>query len=166
MESAITKELRRLTEKYGGKIHPRDVVNEARADNSPLHNSFEWDDAKAGEAYRIEQARGIIQLSVTVLPNTNAPIRAFVSLSTDRITGGGYTPVESVVSDLDMRRIMLKDATTELEIFVRKFDGIKELLGVVAEAQKFIKAAKSVAGESTKKGKASWNKKLSLTTAE
>jgi hypothetical protein len=39
---------------------PEGVVEAARAETSPLHGFFEWDDNIAGEKYRLGQARDLI----------------------------------------------------------------------------------------------------------
>lgn len=145
MESRITAELKRIAEKHGGILHPRNVVQEARSPESPLHKSFEWNDSAAAEQWRIEQARRLIQVSVTVLENHNKPVRAFVSLSTDRYSGGGYMMVKSVLSDKELIDIMLKDAAAELEIFTAKFNMIQELSEVNVAAKRFLKTARKVA---------------------
>ena len=44
-----------------GELDPHDIVREARDPESVLHDSFEWDDAKAGAAYRLDQARALIR---------------------------------------------------------------------------------------------------------
>ena len=36
------------------------VLNDAKKKTSPLHELFEWDDEKAGDLYRLQQARFII----------------------------------------------------------------------------------------------------------
>ena len=146
MKSRITEELKRIATKNNGKLYPRDVVEEARPETSPLHSSFEWDDSVAAESYRIEQARKLIQVSVTILPGSAEPIRAFVSLTTDRKQEGGYLPVETVMTSFDLREQMLADAAAELKTFVTKYNTIKELVEVTTAANKFI-------SETTKKKK-------------
>ena len=44
-----------------GELHPVDVVEAARNEESPLHREFTWDNDKAADAYRLVQARKIIQ---------------------------------------------------------------------------------------------------------
>jgi hypothetical protein len=139
MESKITAELKRIAAMHKGRLMPRDVVEEARNPESPLHNSFEWDDTAAAEQWRIEQARRLIQVSVTVLEGRNEPVRAFVSLTTDRKDGGGYLLVEKVLSNKKQKEQMLKDAAAELEIFTAKFNTIQELSEVNTAAKKFLK---------------------------
>jgi hypothetical protein len=139
MESKITAELKRIAALHKGRLMPRDVVEEARNPESPLHKSFEWDDTAAAEQWRIEQARRLIQVSVTVLEGSKEPIRAFVSLTTDRKDGGGYLLVEKVLSSKKQKEQMLKDAAAELEIFTAKFNTIQELSEVNTAAKKFLK---------------------------
>ena len=140
MESKITAELKKIAAKHGGKLYPRDVVEEARNPESPLHKSFEWDDTAAAEQWRIEQARRLIQVSVTVLEGSKEPIRAFVSLTTDRKDGGGYLLVEKVLSSKKQTEQMLKDAAAELQLFTLKYNTIKELTEVNEAAKRFLKA--------------------------
>lgn len=140
MESKITAELKRIAALHKGRLMPRDVVKEARKPESPLHKSFEWDDSTAAEQWRIEQARRLIQVSVTVLDGSKEPVRAFISLTTDRKDGGGYLLVEKVLSSKKQTEQMLKDAATELEIFTEKFNTIQELSEVNTAAKKFLKA--------------------------
>ncbi len=66
-EEAIA-ELKALEDRRG-RLTPAQVVETAESKDSPLHAFFEWDDAKAGAAYRIEQARELIRrvkIEVTV----------------------------------------------------------------------------------------------------
>ena len=39
-----------------GRLTPANLVDEARPEESPMHKAFEWDDAKAAENYRRQQA--------------------------------------------------------------------------------------------------------------
>jgi hypothetical protein len=40
-----------------GRLNARDIVDEASDPSHPLHPAFQWDDRKAGDAYRLWQAR-------------------------------------------------------------------------------------------------------------
>jgi hypothetical protein len=55
------QELRRIYHKYGDQLVPKDVVIESRPKNAPLHAGFEWDNAVAGDHWRLYQARHIIK---------------------------------------------------------------------------------------------------------
>ena len=43
-----------------GRLTPLSLVRAAKDPTHPLHGAFDWDDAKAGHAWRIEQARGLL----------------------------------------------------------------------------------------------------------
>lgn len=51
--------LRELEDKYG-RVTARALVDAARSTKHPLHNHFVWDNAIAGDKYRLDQARAII----------------------------------------------------------------------------------------------------------
>jgi hypothetical protein len=53
-------ELERIKEAHDGSLTPQQVVDESRPKRAPLHKAFEWDDAVAGELWRVDQARRII----------------------------------------------------------------------------------------------------------
>ena len=65
-------ELERIRKKFG--LTPRNVVEQSRPDDSPLHGCFEWDDSAAAERYREGQARTIIRAVIQVEGENAAPI--------------------------------------------------------------------------------------------
>jgi hypothetical protein len=58
--SAAKAELHRIRAVHGELRAPK-IVDESRPDDAPLHPAFEWDDALAGEAYRVHQARSLVR---------------------------------------------------------------------------------------------------------
>lgn len=127
----VILELKRIASENGGLLQPEIVVNEARSKTSPLHSRFTWDDGEAAHQYRIWQARQLIRVSVEVLAGTKETMDVFVSLSPDREReSGGYRVMTEVMSDSQLRAILLKDALEELEIFRDKYKKLKELAEV------------------------------------
>lgn len=102
--------LERLARQNNGLLMVDDVVEEARDPQSVLHRHFQWDDDKAAEAYRKQQARQLIQkVTVTIEKAPDVHIRAFVSLSTDQYEGGGYRMTANVLSDDNLKAQLLHD---------------------------------------------------------
>ena len=131
----IRAELNALT--IDGVLHPQAVVDFARNPATALHSQFTWDDAEAAEAHRLEQARRVIRVFVVVEPAGDpTPVRAFVSLTTDRKQGGGYRRTVDVVSDADHYAQMLRDALAEISALERKFERIRELRPVWLAAER------------------------------
>ena len=75
-----------------GTLKPAAVIKEAKSSRSPLHHLFTWDDTIAAREHRLNQARQLIRVAVTILPAvSNGPVRQYVSVSTMRKTAtGGY----------------------------------------------------------------------------
>lgn len=126
--SAIRAELERL--KVDGIIRPDDVVSAAESEESPLHSWFEWDDGEAAQQYRLDQARKLLRVYVVMDTPESNPVRALVSLTTDRRNGGGYRTVADVMSDDALRAQMLHDALTQLRNMQDRYRNLQALSGV------------------------------------
>lgn len=77
-------EIRRIISENGGGCTPPQIVESARPEESPLHRAFLWDDEKAGEYYRREQARRLIKSVVVVNRVTNTAHPEFVFIPHER----------------------------------------------------------------------------------
>lgn len=134
----INAALMELAQRKGGRLHAQDVVEAARAEDSPLHHRFEWDDSKAAEEWRYWQARAMISVAVNIIPtkNANKVTRAFVSLSIDRGHQGGYRVMTDVLSNDTLRQQLLDDALEQMGSFRVKFAAIEELGNVFNEMRR------------------------------
>lgn len=131
------QELQRLYQEKGKLLHPTDVVDAARSEDSPLHRHFEWDDGVAAERWRTEQARDLLQ-RVYVRMKTSKGDRmsqVFVSLTTDR-EEGGYRTMVDVLSDKDMRNQLIRDAMADMQTFEQRYKTLKELAVVFSAIRK------------------------------
>ena len=104
------KVLERIAREHGGMLMVDDVLEAAKDPKSVLHKHFQWDNDKAAEAWRKQQARQLIQkVTVTIEKAPDVHIRAFVSLSTDQHDGGGYRMTANVLSDEHLKGQLLHD---------------------------------------------------------
>lgn len=149
VKKPVLQELERIRQKDpDGILHPEEVVEAAAPESSPLHDYFTWDDTEAARQHRLNQARHLIRVTVTVLPGTNTQTRAYVSLSVDRpprevgtVTGGGgFRDVVTVLSNEDLRRQLLQDAIKDMTNFQNKFRTLEELSEVFSAMSKTQKA--------------------------
>jgi hypothetical protein len=157
----LKAEVEAIKKMNGGKFGPRDVVEYARKNkNTELHSRFEWDDRKAGEAYRVEQARGIIQsLKITVIERETeiVSIREYSSLTTDRQMDGSYRSTVQILSDEEMKAQLLDDIQMELVRINVKLRSLsiaaaKHIDRAVAVAQSEIKRLKPVQAAQARRG--------------
>jgi len=121
-----------LSAEFGDGLVPSEtIVDDARSAASPLHDCFEWDDAKAAEKQRKLTARKLVSHIVVRIEQQEdgaEPIRAFVHIQKD--DSFGYIPTARAMSDKEMREIVLAQAWKELKSFRAKYKEYKELAKV------------------------------------
>lgn len=125
------KELQKLEDQHG-VLTPYIVVDAARAEDSPLHTWFNWNNDDAAEKYRLMQAR-MLMTNVKISLVEDEKVSAFVNV---RVTVGeskvrGYISTDKVLDDEEMTKQILDQATRELDYWKEKYARYKELQGVV-----------------------------------
>lgn len=120
---AERKFLEKLAKAKHGTLLVDDVLDAAKDPKCVLHRHFQWDNTKAAEAYRRMQARQLIQkCTVTIEKAPDVQIRAFVSLATDQVTGGGYRMMADVLSDDDLKGQLLHEMMITLAKWKRQMN--------------------------------------------
>lgn len=121
-----------LRQEYKGELTPKDVVDDARNPNSPLHSHFEWDDGEAAEAYRLSQARNLIRSVVAIYTSPDRPaqrVRAYVSIPEPGAPH--YRATEHAMSQTKTRDMVLQRAWSELQAWRRRYAELKEFADLV-----------------------------------
>ena len=136
LNAMVMNELMTVARSHDGMLRATDVVEFAKDPKSQLHSRFEWDDGNAAHYWRLSQARQLIRIVMELHPIDEQPMRAFVSLSADRVTGGGYRSLHSVLDNELLAAIMLRDALAELRRFRVKYNRLKSLAPVMAVIEK------------------------------
>lgn len=123
----------------GGDLKPKAVVDAARRKSHPLHKHFEWEDAVAAEAYRLDQARALIRVVRVVDEETaEGNTRAFISINENRRVA--YRSAEQVKTSADLQLAVLKQAQRDLEAFERRYRELKDICAIVQQAREAIAA--------------------------
>jgi hypothetical protein len=132
--SVVADVLRQIASEHDGLLRPEWIVEEARPTTSPLHGRFTWDDSRAAELFRLEEARHLIRVTVELLPVETADraFRVFVSLRADRHKDGGYRASVTVLADHEGRAQLLREAKADMLAFTRKYRQLSELARVFA----------------------------------
>jgi hypothetical protein len=131
---SIGLELEQIRQMHGGLLKPEEVVQFARNESTALHSEFEWDDEKASAEYRLWQARQVIRVTVQVLPSPHSgdePVRAYVSITSDRVQpGGGYRALSDVMTHEEQRAELISEALGEVKRWRRKYERLRELVPI------------------------------------
>lgn len=130
----IGEALEALTALAEGELAPKAVVDAARSASHPLHAHFEWDDAIAAEAHRLEQARHIIRIVRVVDEDASeGNTRAFLSVSDKG--GTSYRPMGDVKQSVDLQAAVLRAAARDLDAFQRRYRDLTDVCAIVTRAK-------------------------------
>jgi hypothetical protein len=140
--NVIGEKLHVLQAQNSGRLTARIVVDAARPEASPLHPCFEWDDLRAAELWREEQARHVIS-SIRILQRddeseTPRVMHAYVNLeeTIDDELQRGYVPMARVLGDRDLLAQAVAKAGKELKAFedrYAQFDAIARAVRIARE---------------------------------
>lgn len=138
----MKREVREALDEIAGRdegqhLRPGAVVERAKARSSPLHQCFTWDNDIAGHAWRINEARELIRSYCVKIEQQPAIVtRAYVSLKSSRLQGGGYTQIARVLSDQQLHQEMLRDAMDDIALLERRYGKLIELQPVFTAARR------------------------------
>lgn len=119
-------------EREHGEVSAEVVLDEARPEDAVLHNEFEWDNLKAAEKFRLNQAKSMIRALIVSSEDTNnRPMRAFVDTTPDT-KKASYISIGTAIRDEELRKVVLGNAMREMQIFKAKYSNYKELAKVMA----------------------------------
>lgn len=128
----VGQHLDRLRKEFKGEITPKDVVQDARNPNSPLHPFFEWDDSEAAEQYRLQQARGLIRAVVAVYTSDDEPAKKMKAYVHVREPGANhYRETQHALSQSSTREAVLRRAWEELQQWKRRYRDLEEFAQLV-----------------------------------
>lgn len=136
---AVGHRLEALREQYKGELTPADVVADARSRNSPLHCFFEWSDTKAADAYRLQQARGLIRAVVAVVVSAGTPaqrMQAFVHVNDPGAPH--YRSVDHAMSQERTRDMVLMQAFKEFRAWQKRYEHLAELADLFTAGTKLL----------------------------
>ena len=120
----VCNELREIGEEFT----PEEIVEAAEDETKELHKCFEWDDQKAANSYRIQQARILtsqIIFKVETVEDEPSPVPVRVFNKTD--SSGGYKIPERTFKVQSEYESLLQRALAELHAFKVKYAALTEL---------------------------------------
>lgn len=140
-------ELEKIRE-ANGEVTPDKVVASAKPAKSPIHKAFTWNNTKAANSYRKEEARNMIRSIEIVrveLPLT--PTRAYEVKSApvkDCPQRKVYTTTEEILADPVARDELLMGAIRDALSYRKRYAMLSELAGVFHAIDDFAETAQSI----------------------
>ena len=135
---AIAARLKSL--EVSGRLTAEHVVEDARAEDSPLHGFFEWDDGIAAAAYRLDQARALIVTVKLEVVTEMREIRAPYYVRDPEASGDqqGYTSVVSIRSDRDRSMSVLRRELGCVRAALERAQAVAAAVGLSAELERML----------------------------
>lgn len=145
----VYQEIEIIRRRDGG-IKPEAVLKQAKRKTSSMNKMFEWDDSKAAESYRVEQARGILR-SISVVYSKAPKVKTRVFHTTTAATATEddkprkiYQSTEELLKDPIARDELLAGAIRDALSFRRKYHCLSELAGVFKVIDGFVVGAEKM----------------------
>lgn len=116
-----------------GVLTPRLVLDAARLPSAPIHRLFNWEDDKAAERWREQQARSLLgSIVVKIRPFEDSQIRTTRAFVNFRTANGAhrYTSIAVMLTDPDMTKQVLARALAELEQWRQRHAHLVELTDI------------------------------------
>ena len=126
----------------GRELTPRDVVDAARSEDSPIHRLFEWDDTVAADRWRLHQARQVLrcieirQVDPRDKAETMAPI--YVHATQPGTDQPIYAETRRLLTDDELQEAALDEAARLLEGVRTRFARLKQLSTLFREIDAFL----------------------------
>lgn len=127
--ASLRQELQKLYEQ-NSMLTPALVVEAATDPASPLHAQFEWDNEKAGDMFRLHQARQLIRrVKIRVIdeedPGKNFDVRAYQAV---RQANGStaYKSTMEIAEDPFLSRLLLADMEREWRLLRQRYESYHE----------------------------------------
>ena len=122
-------------EDENGEVTNKAFLDYSRDENSETHCLFEWDDAKAGELYRLSVSTSIInQLQIVYMDNEESEPQkysAFVNVDSER--NAKYVNIVTALSDKESKDLVIKRIKRDLDSLRLKYRSIKEFAEILEE---------------------------------
>ncbi len=122
------------------------VVNQARKKTSPLHNLFEWDNQKASEMWRFQQARVLINEVKVIVEDKEYYAFENVSLKVENEEPRReYFERSEIISNADLRKQVLSKAFEQLMYWKEKYRQYNEFTSIIKEIDSYAEKQKITA---------------------
>lgn len=134
------KELDRI-KKERKKLTAKIVVEEAEDKKNPLHDYFEWDNSKAGQEWRIQQARvliNVVKYKLEISEGNKQEVYKYEIINTG--SEKEYKEAHEILGKIKWRKQIVEQATRELEYWLGKYEFYSdEFGGVIDEIKKVVR---------------------------
>lgn len=122
-----------------GELTPERLVDISRPEDAPLHKCFTWDDRKAADLYRKQEATILIRHIEVVEEVEEKPVKVLAFHTLEK--KGGYEFINNILVNPVKVTSLLANACSEMKSFKDKYKSLKELSKVFSAIEETLEAA-------------------------
>lgn len=118
-----------------GAVTRESFLEASRAEDSPTHSMFEWDDAIAAEKFRLNEASkiiGALQIVYDDADGTERSVSGFINVKNEK--RAVFKNVVDALSDQESRELIIARLRREVESLIERNRNIEELADILREA--------------------------------
>lgn len=122
MSNGVKQVIQELYDQHG-KVQPSALVEAARPEESPAHDAFEWNNDKAGDEYRLIQARQLIRIVRVEYAGAQERLIHVPSIASGE---GEYLPKSVLINRPDEFERALNAAISKLQAARRAVEDLRD----------------------------------------
>lgn len=130
-----------------GRLTARSVLDAARDPESPLHSMFEWDDEKAADEWRIEQARRLIRTVKLTVEEETIVVPRYVRDTSLENGEQGYVSIGQLRTEPENAAALLRYEFSRAAAHCQRACAIADTLGIGDEARKVVASIERLLGK-------------------
>ena len=147
IRAAIEAEVKALISR-NGTLTPNRVLEAAKDKRTALHKYFEWDDKKAGHAYRLEQARQLIRSVECEVTVYDRGVRCVALVRTPNVPASrqSYSSVERLRENRADARAALEYEMDRAESYLNRCLVLAEVFKLKPEFERLVSSLQELRG--------------------
>lgn len=119
-----------------GGVRPRDIVEYAKPEDSPLHDHFNWDDHAAGDRYRIWQASQLLShISIQVDEVKSGKMYRSLPISESNFTNRRYYDIDTIIKTPKLREQVKRQIVRDVHAMIIRYSSEKEIYRLINEPE-------------------------------
>lgn len=106
---------------------PQAILEKAKDSNTELHKCFTWDDTKAAEKWRLQEARILVcNIKIVDEKSEKEPVQTSIRFFYKTDNDSGYKPTQLILRREDEYKKLLERCSNELRAIKNKFQNLSE----------------------------------------
>lgn len=124
-----------------GGVTPQMLVKASKRQDSLLHDQFEWDDQKAGNQYRVWQARQLLRSMTVEVEDGRVSEYENVVFKVNSHREQKYFHIDQIMENKSLKGAVVKQVQRDLKAMLDKYERYEKIYSALKKAKTDIEKA-------------------------